>query len=294
MKADMTTRGTIATLLAPLHRRPAAGRRMTPGYLVVGTKRGGSTSLADWIEEHPGVAPCRNRKGTHFFDTNYSRGSAWYATRFERTSRGFSITGEASPYYMFHPLAPQRIRAELPDVKLIAVLRDPIDRAWSQYQYEVARGHESESFATALDLEESRLAGEVERLIADPRYEGAEYRHHGYLRRGHYADQLREIYRLFPAEQVLVVQSEEMFADPHGTLDRVWDFLGLDRVRLDGLGALNANSSRGKIDADNLMRLAKYYQPLNEDLYSLPGIGFRWEGLHPDPENAPTVGLREA
>ena len=136
--------------------------------------------------------------------------------------------------------------------------------------------HEHLSLWEALDREPERIRGERERLIADPGYDGFEYRHHAYLARGHYADQLREIYRYFPPEQVLVLQSEAMFADPQGQLDRAWDFLGLTRVRLDHLHPRNGNGQRTTIDAESIDRLTAYYRPLNQQLYGLPGVDFRW------------------
>ena len=139
---------------------------MLPGYLVVGTKRGGSSSIAKWISQHPDVAPCRTAKGTHYFDVNFQRGWDWYLSAFEPVSNRWKITGEASPYYMFHPLAPERIAAALPDVRLIVSLREPIARAWSHHQYETQQGFENRAFAEALDLEEDRLRGEEERLRA--------------------------------------------------------------------------------------------------------------------------------
>jgi hypothetical protein len=249
---------------------------MRPGYLVVGTKRGGTTSLAAWIYQHPSVAPCRNKKGTHYFDINYWRGPKWYFSRFETPRDGWSLTGEASPYYMYHPAGPDRIAEALPAVKLIAVLRDPVERAWSQYRYEVARGHESETPDRALDLEPQRLVGERERLLADPKYPGMAYRHHGYLERGHYADQLERIYARFPRDQVLVLGSEAMFQDPLGQLARVWDFLGLPDVKLDEFEAHNANAGRADIPLELRRRLTQYYRPHNERLHDLLGTDFGW------------------
>ena len=263
-------------LLGPVYRIPST-RRVTIGYLVIGTKRGGSTSLAEWVSRHPHVAPCRSGKGTHYFDTNYHRGAAWYASRFEKASDRWRTTGESSPYYMYHPAAPERIAAILPNVKLIAVLRDPVERAWSQYQYEVARGYETETFERALDLEPSRIKGERERLIADTTYEGFAYRHHGYLERGHYADQLEQIYRFFPPEQVLLVQSERMFADPNAELARVWAFLDLEPIRLDGVDPRNAAKDPQELEPASADRLWAYYRPLNERLYAQPGVDFRWD-----------------
>jgi len=248
---------------------------MEPSYLVVGTKRGGSTSTAHWIAKHPHVAPCRTRKGTHYFDVNFDRGERWFRSGFERPRPPWKITGEASPYYMFHPLAPGRIAETLPAVRLIVVLREPVARAWSHYQHEVALGTESLPFEIALDREPNRLEGEEERLVADSSYESFEHRHHSYLARGHYAEQLSRLLDLFPSDQLLVLQSEKLFADPHDQLNRVWDFLGLERVRLDGLKPLKSGSY-GALPNDIRARLQTYYADRNESLYALPGIDFRW------------------
>ena len=269
-------RKRVVDTLSPLRPMPRAGTRMRPAYLVIGTKRGGSTSFADWLERHPAVAPCLAQKGTHYFDTNYRRGRAWYASRFEKASAGYQVTGEASPYYMFHPLAPERIKSELPDVKLIAVLREPVDRLLSHYRYEVERGHETEPLEKALDLEDTRLAGEVERLREDSTYEGYRYRHFSYLHRGHYAEQLAHFQTLFPVENMLILQSEHMFAHPNETLAVAWRFLGLEPIHLDHLAPLNATASSPDIDGATLRRLRDYYAQRNESLYALPGVDWRW------------------
>ncbi|GAA1247809.1 sulfotransferase family protein [Oryzihumus leptocrescens] len=272
----MSFRRTSADLLAPLRPALSRGARMRPGFLVVGTKRGGSTSAYHWISQHPKVAPCLTRKGTHYFDVNHGRGFAWYASGFEKPRPEWTITGEASPYYMFHPLAPERIARELPEARLIVVLRDPVTRAWSHYQYELARGDESLPFDVALAREAERLDGEEERMRRDQGYESFAHRHHSYLHRGHYAEQLEHLYDLFPTGQVLVLQSEAMFADPNGQLARVWDFLDLPQVRLDGLQPMKAGSYEAMPEGTAHL-LADYFAPHNDKLYTMPGIDFRWE-----------------
>ena len=271
----MNLRRASTNLLAPLRPALVRGERMTPGFLVIGTKRGGSTSVYHWIARHPAVAPCRTQKGTHYFDVNHGRGRDWFLSGFEKPAPGWSITGEASPYYMFHPLAPARIARTLPDVKLIAVLRDPVARAWSHHQYESARGTETLPFAQALACEDERLAGEEERLRADPSYESFSHRHHSYLHRGHYAEQLTTFYDLFRREQLLVLQSEALFADPEGQLARVWDFLGLGQVSLQGLSAMKAGSYDA-MPSETARRLRDYYAPHNERLSELLGVDFGW------------------
>ena len=273
----MSIRRTGADLLAPFRPWLARGTRMTPDFLVIGTKRGGSSSAYDWITQHPNVAPCRTRKGTHYFDVNHGRGRAWFDSGFEKPRPGWLVTGEASPYYMFHPLAVDRIARELPDARLIAVLRDPIARAWSHHQYEVAAGTEDLPFDVALAREPERLDGEEERMRREPGYESFEHRHHAYLQRGHYAEQLDALYQRFPAEQVLVLQSESLFADPNSQLARVWDFLGLPQVHLEGLRALKTGRYAADLPGETARWLADYYAPHNARLYALEGIDFRWE-----------------
>ena len=248
---------------------------MTPGFLVVGTKRGGSTSAYQWIAEHPQVAPCRTGKGTHYFDVNFHRGEAWFRSGYPKPAPPWRTTGEGSPYYMFHPLAPARIKATVPDIKLIAVLRDPVERAWSHHQYEAARGKEDLSFDEALDAEPARLAGERERMIADPTYDSFEFRYHAYLERGHYAEQIAALYDLFPRDQVLVLKSEALFADPHEELARVWEFIGVDRVDLPGLKPHKVGAKKSPLAPATQQRLEDYYAPHNDALFTLTGIDFR-------------------
>ena len=272
----MSLRQKGGHLLAPLRPLFSGGGRMTPDFLVVGTKRGGTSSLYDWISRHPNVAPCLTRKGTHYFDVNHGRGFAWYASGFERSRPDWKITGEASPYYMFHPLAPERIAQELPGAKLIVSLRDPAARAWSHYQRELAIGCEDLPVDEAFAREAERLEGEAERMRREPGYESFELRHHSYLHRGHYAEQLEHLYSLFSPEQVLVLQSEALLSHAHAQLSLVWDFLGLPQVRLQGLNRLKV----GRYDAmptNTEKWLEEYFAPHNERLYAVQGIDFRWE-----------------
>ncbi|MGL5866949.1 MAG: sulfotransferase family protein [Dermatophilaceae bacterium] len=260
----------------PVMRR---GRRMEPGYLVVGTKRGGSTSLADWISRHPEVAPCLSSKGTHYFDVNWRRGEAWFRSAFPKPAPGRAITGEASPYYMFHPLAPERIAATLPDVKLVVCLRDPVARAWSHHAYEVAHGREHLGFEDALDAEAARLHGEEERLREQPGYDSQHWRFHAYQRRGHYADQILELHRAVGPDRVLVVQSERLFADPQGELAAVWRFLGLAPFVPSEVRPQNANAPYGSMPEHLVARLQAYYRPHNDRLAAVPGVDVRWPGV---------------
>jgi hypothetical protein len=210
--------------------------RMTPSFLIVGAQRCGTTTLHLALKAHPNVVLHRLHKGVNYFDVNYERGPEWYRAHFPlaayaraRTARAgrTPITGESSGYYMFHPLAAERIGADLAGVKLIALVRDPVERAYSAHHHELARGYETEPFERALELEASRLAGEVERLRAEPSSESFSHRHHAYVTRGRYADQLTTLAEHGGADNLLVLDADAFFERPKEHYDRVLSFLGL-------------------------------------------------------------------
>ena len=216
--------------------RLTASARMTPSFLIVGAQRCGTTSMYKTLSQHPMVLPAVLHKGAHYFDTGYGHGPAWYRGHFPlqvnawraAPARGRRpITGESSPYYMFHPLAGQRIAADLPGVKLVMLLRDPVERAYSAHTHETARGFETEPFERALELEPVRLAGEEARLVADPAYQSHSHQHHAYVTRGRYADQLRRLEALFGRDRLHVVDSQRFFTDPEPVFADVVDFLGV-------------------------------------------------------------------
>ena len=217
-------------------RSATRGSRVMPDFLILGGQRCGSTSLYDMLCGHPDVMPA-SHKEPHFFDNNHLRGEEFYRRLFplrmhvrarERRLGRHVVTGEATTYYLAHPAVPARVRALLPDVRLIAILRDPVDRAYSHYQLSVREGREPLSFEEALAAEPGRLAGEEERLLSDPTYRGVAHRFHSYRSRGRYVEQLRRWWAEYPRDQLLVLRSEDMFAEPRAVYDQLVRFLGLD------------------------------------------------------------------
>jgi sulfotransferase family protein len=269
---------------AQAYARPTAGLRLLPDYLIIGAQRAGTTSLHRYLVQHPGVRTMLRTKGVHFFDTAYGRGLSWYAARFPTKAYAWYVarrhglalrTGEASPYYLFHPHVPGRVAEHLPQVKLIALLRDPVQRAYSHYQHEVARGFETLSFEEAIEAEPARLAAETERMAADPLYNSFEHQHHSYMARGRYAEQLDRWRSRFPDEQLLVLTSERFFADPEGTFARVLDFLGLPAFTPDAFEAHNAYDYR-QMGAEVRARLVEHYREPNRRLYEQLGDDLGW------------------
>lgn len=254
--------------------RWTASSRLAPGFLIVGAQRCGTTSLFKTLSQHPAVLPAIYHKGVHYFDTAYHRGRDWYLGHFPTIRRAEAvrsrlgvpgITGESSPYYMFHPLAPVRIAQDLPGVRLLILLRDPVERAYSAHAHELARGFETEPFERALELEPTRTDGERERLIADPNYHSHHYQHNAYLARGRYIEQLTRLTELFGRDRLHVVDSDDFFTDPRPAFDAVCDFLGLPRWEQISFGRHNARA-RAPMPARLRAELEEYFAPYDEQL----------------------------
>jgi hypothetical protein len=219
--------------------RLTAERRLLPSFLICGGQRCGTTSLYRALAAHPAVLKAVLHKGVHYFDIGYERGMRWYRGHFPtygqaaRVEKQYGVpvqTFESSPYYMYHPHAVRRIARDLPDVRLIVLIRDPVERAASHHAHEVARGFESEpNLARALALEPIRLRGVYERLRADPRHYSFEHQHHAYRGRGEYVTYLERMADLIGRDRVHVVDCAEFFADPVPVYDEVLAFLGLPR-----------------------------------------------------------------
>ena len=206
--------------------KATAAVRPLPDFLILGAQKAGTTALYAYLRRHPEITG-PSWKEVSYFDRHYARGPNWYRGNFPNLlrSRG-ELVGEASPSYLFHPLGPERVRALVPEARLIALVRDPVDRALSHYNHELALGREPLSFEEALAAEETRLAGEVERLCSDPRYFSQAWWSHTYKARGRYAEQLERWLRVFPREQLLVVATEELGEAPGETYASILSFLG--------------------------------------------------------------------
>lgn len=258
-----------------------ASLRDLPDYLIAGAQRCGTTSLQQMLTQHPSVCPPLFQKGLHYFDLQYHRGLTWYRGQFPLRrlaavrARGRAVTGEASPFYLFHPLAPVRIAADLPDVRVIVLIRDPVERAFSAYKQERWRGFETESFARALELEESRLAGERERMRQDGTYVSFAVQHHAYRARGHYAEQLTVLFELFGKDRVLVLDYADFFGGLADGFARVQEFLGLPLWPGAPLEHRNARpSSPIPRREDQLLR--EHFLPDDERLTDLLGWTPSW------------------
>lgn len=221
--------------------------RAVPDFLICGAQRSGTTSLFKALSQHPAATGPVLRKGVHYFDTGHHNGPDWYRSHFPLRASLRPWWGrprvrvfESSPYYLFHPLSAERIAKELPDARIVVILRDPVERAYSAHAHETARGFETESFARALELEEKRLDGAEERLVEDPGHHSHSHQHHGYVARGRYADQLERMERAVGRERMHVVDYADLFDGSPFALGGILEFLGLPPGPGISLGRHNA------------------------------------------------------
>jgi hypothetical protein len=192
--------------------------------------------------------------------------------KWARQRAGYPMAvGEATPDYMFDPRVPARVAEVIPEVRLLVLLRNPIDRAYSHYWHQVRKGFEQLPFEAALDREITRAGQYGEEPLGS-----FERHHHSYLARGLYAEQLQMWMNVFPRERFCIETSESLFQDSDRVVAKLFCFLGLPELPLVGFPVLNANSS-GKIDPTTRKRLADYFRPHNQRLYSLLDRDLGWD-----------------
>nr|WP_232805717.1 sulfotransferase [Glycomyces xiaoerkulensis] len=256
--------------------RLTAASRILPGLLICGGQRCGTTSLYRALSQHPAMLKPVFHKGVHYFDTGYRRGLSWYRAHFPTKAaaqRAADHTGlvpvgfESSPYYLYHPLAAPRFARDLPGVKVIVLVRDPVERAWSHHAHEIAREFEDiDDFETAIGAEPDRLFGVEERLRADADHYSFDHQHHAYLARGRYTDYLEPLADQVGRDRLLVLDSGEFFSRPEDAFERVLRFLGLPWI---GEFAFSRHNARGRPSPmpDALRRrLTDHFEPYDARL----------------------------
>ena len=209
---DASPHGPV-TLHAPKRSGWPWRRLRLPHFLGLGTQKGGTTTLQKLLAQHPGVflPAC---KEVQYFSQNAEKPAEWYALHYREAKRGIR-RGDITPFYLFHPDAPTRIRTLLPRARMIVLLRDPVERALSQVFH--ARRHGFEK----LELEDA-LAAEPERLASGSSYS---FQKHSYVARSRYLEQLDRYETLFPQRQLLVLKSEDLFNQTEQAWNRIQQFL---------------------------------------------------------------------
>ncbi len=257
-----------------------ADLRPLPDFVILGTQRGSTTSLYRWLSEHPDVDPAL-KKEVHWFDDHYDHGIRWYRAHFPIRRSG-RITGEASPYMLFHPLAPERAARHLPaSTRFIVLLREPVDRAISHYWFWQQLGlWETESFARAIELEPERMAAVMPAVLRGERSEG--HVAYSYVSRGEYAPQLERWFAAVGRDRILILESERLNTDP-SVSEQVLDWLDLPHTGAPFPTVNGAARTRSE-DPELLGKLHAHFAPYNTQLFELLGYEL-WTGKETTPEH---------
>ena len=268
-----------------LYRRLTGRWRVLPNLVVVGSERSGSTSMYQYLVDHPLISPSL-WKEVHYFDKarNYTKGQYWYRGHFalrrhlDRLSRRHGHAAyavEATPTYIVQERTIVRLAALIPDAKLVILMRNPATRAYSHYQNARRKGREPDSFDDAVDKE-------LQWYRSQPKDGAREYDDEKgpsrvYLRRGIYITRLRCLRKHFAPEQMTIIRSEDLFQDTQQVYDRLLAFLDLPPHQLRDLKPRNTLAYSEHINPETRARMIEFFAPYNLQLYDCLGRDFQWE-----------------
>ena len=252
-----------------------ASSRVLPDFIIIGTVRSGSTSLYYNICEHPSVLEAAYDE-IGYFDSNYHLGENWYRSMFPtqkimnkiREDTGYSITGEDTPFYFWKKEVAERILSDMPETKLIVILRNPVDRAYSNYNLAVRENNEKLTFEEAIGEEIEFLSKNSFRETVD--------RFRSYLTKGMYVNQIKPWLDIFSREQLHFLSTEQMKNEPCETLDLVFKFLSIPSYDIKNLQERKLANYK-QMNENTREQLIKYYKSYNEEFFKIINQKFEWD-----------------
>ncbi len=256
----------------------------TPTYLIIGAAKCGTSSLHEYLMQHPCVGKVLTKQ-LHFFDRYFERGTDWYKVCLPFVWNKFYVehylkknfaTGEATAHYINHPSAPKRVAEILPNVKIIVMLRNPVDRAYSHYQMEFNNKNEDLSFEDAISEEPNRIKGEIEKLEKDSSYYSKNFPHRAYIDSSKYVNQLEKWSEYFPIEQFHFVKTEDFKINPSKIYNETLEFLDLPKHELGEYKKIRERKYE-KMSDTTKKDLLEFFKPYNDRLYKMTGKNFQWE-----------------
>ncbi len=265
------------------HVKKYTGTGVLPDFIIIGSQKCGTTSLYNYLIQHPCIYRA-STKEVGYFDRYYSGDLSWYRSHFPSSLHKYYrhnilkrpfITGEASTGYIVIPQALRRIAHILPHTKLILLLRNPVDRAYSHYHDTLRGGHEPFSFEDALHQEKARIGHRWKKMLEEGVY-SLEVDYYAYLRIGIYIHQVKVLMSLFPREQIIILENEKLSRRPDAVLTQVVSFLELPSWKFSNFERHNSGSY-AKMAGATRARLVEYFQPYNQALYEYLDMQFDWD-----------------
>jgi hypothetical protein len=246
-----------------------------PDFVIIGAQKAGTTSLYNCLKQHPSVLPA-SKKEIHYFSRFYHKGLPWYLEHFPLREDTL-LSGEASPFYLLHPQSARRIADTYPEIKIILILRDPVERAISHYHQQYRRGHEPLPMLEAFQSESDRIRETWKKLLKNQKVSAIKVQKFSYLKRGEYLEQLQRYESCFAREQIHLMESRTFFFHPRHALSRLFHFLGIDPNFMPADLWPRKPGNYESIDPEVLDFLRSYYRPFNQALFQHIGEEFDWQ-----------------
>ena len=270
------------------YRKLTSSLRTFPHFIIIGVGRAGTTALYNYLIQHPSIHSAladdeKLASDIHFFEYMESDSISWYKSHFPillpklNSQKHPKITGEFTSTYFYHSDVPERIYQLLPKVKLIVILRNPIDKIYSTYYQQFRYGEVSTSFEETIDAELRRikiLEGNPDLRSQHPGF--SNFVSQNILRHGIYADYFINWFELFNKKQILILNADDLKKDTENTLQQVFEFLGVENHTIENLSHISARKYP-KLNDITRKKLIEFYKPHNERLNKLLQRNFEWD-----------------
>ena len=267
--------------LKKFYRNLTSGSRVLPDFIIIGAGRAGTTALYTYLIQHPSIITASTDNDApvadlHFFEYMISDKISWYKSHFPRKSKNSFVTGEFTSTYMYHKKVPERIFNLIPKIKLIVILRNPIDKAYSTYNQQSHFNEVTSSFEETIKAEFARIdliKNHIEYTNNNPNFDN--YVEYNIIRHGIYFNYLEKWFKIFPKKQIFVVDSNELENFPQQTLNKVFEFLNLSPHEIPNLAKVNVGKYSPMTESTR-ESLIEFYKPHNAKLNNLLGTNFDW------------------
>ena len=256
-----------------------------PDFLIIGAAKSGTTSLFEHLIKHPSIFPPLAQQ-PNFFTSNFHNGESWYRSYFpsiitknitQTIKKKKFLTGEASTQYYWYPHAAKRAKSLLPNAKIILLLRNPIDRSYSQYQMEFSKGNEELiSFEDAIEQENERIKDEYDKMLHDENYYSNQYTIQSYITKSIYVNYIEEWFKYFPREQFLFLNSEDFNSNTSKVYKQTLNFLNVSEIDFKKYEVFRAAKYQ-EMNPSTRKKLSEFFKPHNEKLYKLINQNFHWD-----------------
>lgn len=248
-----------------------------PDFIIIGSQKAATTTLHSILNKHPQLKPS-GIKETHFYNMNYERGYQYYLSCFPIKNKDVQ-TFETTPDYIDHPSVPELLYSKRPNTKLIVTLREPVSRAFSQFNFVKAYNSEERkiSFEQALDLEDERIGDALKNLDRDPYNTARHLSNYGYKRKGEYASHLKNWLNYFPLDQFHFIEfSDITLRKNDDVFNKLFDFLEVPVIKMEPNVKKNATDYKSKMNAETFKTLKDYYVDKNKELFKIIGTEYDW------------------